>query len=528
MATCVLIITLLTVKTVLSEQNPNFTFPKDFKIGAATASYQIEGAWNVDGKGVSIWDKFTHDNPERISDRSNGDDAAKSYYKYKEDIKSVKDMGMDFYRFSISWPRIMPDGLPNNINKKGIDYYNDVINEVLKNDLFPLVTMFHWDLPQYLQDLGGWLNEEIVVYFEAYAKVLYECYGDRVKWWLTLNEPGSAVMGYETDMLAPGINASGIGYYLAAHNMLKAHARAFRLYQRKYRDKQNGKISFSTPVQWATPLNQNSSDDIDAAELFMEFNVALFDDPVYSQTGDYPQKVKDRVGNFSMKQGFPKSRLPSFTKEEVEYVKGSADYYALNEYSTMLIKKADGGEDTPSMLTDAGIEVYIPTQWPQSKGSTWETIAPKSIRQIINWITHRYGKKWDIFITENGYSDKGKLQDKCRIDYLATYMVEVLKAMYIDDCPVIGYTVWSLIDNYEWADGYTSKFGLYHVDFNDEDRKRTPKQSSYFMANVTKTKRIPQEYAKLEKSLAEMETSPAYRRKATSMKDLRKVPTYNN
>ncbi|XP_069681383.1 myrosinase 1-like [Periplaneta americana] len=506
-------------KAVECASSFNYTFPHDFMFGAATASYQVEGAWNVDGKGSHTWDDFTHMYPDRILDHSNGDDAAKSYYKYNEDIKAVKDMGMQFYRFSISWARIMPTGLPNYINQKGIDYYNNLINELLSNGLFPLVTMFHWDLPSELQRFGGWTSDAIVPYFEEYADCLFKNFGDRVKWWLTINEPYTLANGYEYAIMAPATNLSGIGVYMSSHNMIKAHGRAYRLYDKKYRSVQKGKVSLTIPIMWSEALNLNSSADRKAAELALQHTAGLYCHPIFSKEGDYPQVLKDNVGDKSLAQGFLKSRLPQFTPEEIEYIRGSADFLGLNEYSTFLVSAKEPSLEL-SFFNDFDAEISIPVQWIESNTSAWLTVAPKSIRRILDWFKKQYGPDWEILVTENGFADDGHLDDNTRITYLGTYLTEMLQAMYMDHSKVIGHTVWSLIDNFEWSSGYTSKFGLYHVDFNDPERKRTPKKSSFFMANITKTKQIPKKYGKIARRIDDVEATPRSRVKLLNFTDL--------
>jgi len=200
---------------------------------------------------------------------------------------------------------------------------------VVSNDLIPVVTMFHWDIPQYLQDLGGFANEFIIQHFVAYAKVCFEQFGDRVKWWTTINEPWSHALGYEGAGIAPGINSLGVGSYQASHNMIKAHAQVYHLYE-QYRAMQQGKISLNLPIQWMGPMNKNSTNDQQAKELGTQFNLGWFAHPIYSKDGDYPQVMKDRIANFSLAEGFSQSRLPSFTPDEIQYIKGTADYFALN------------------------------------------------------------------------------------------------------------------------------------------------------------------------------------------------------
>lgn len=193
------------------------------------------------GKGESIWDRLTHTYPGYIADQSNGDVACNSYYKYKEDVALMKDLGVKLYRFSISWPRIFPNGLPNTFNQKGIDYYSNLIDELLENDIEPLVTLYHWDLPQKLQDIGGWANGRIVKYFTDYARVLFENFADRVKYWATFNEPISLChSGYGEEAKAPVLNSSGLAEYQCTHNLLKAHASVYYLFDNGYRAKANG------------------------------------------------------------------------------------------------------------------------------------------------------------------------------------------------------------------------------------------------------------------------------------------------
>nr|AAL40863.1 male-specific beta-glycosidase [Rhyparobia maderae] len=476
----------------------NLTFPDGFLFGAATAAYQIEGAWNVDGKGPSIWDEFTHTHPEIITDHSTGDDACKSYYKYKEDVQAAKTMGLDSYRFSMSWPRIMPTGFPDNINQKGIDYYNNLINELVDNGIMPLVTMYHWDLPQNLQTYGGWLNESIVPLYVSYARVLFENFGDRVKWWLTFNEPQFVSLGYEFRVMAPGIFTNGTGPYIASTNVLKAHARAYHMYDEEFRESQKGKISIAPNIMWGLPVNVTSLDDWEATARYLLFYAGWFTDPIYGKDGDYPKVMRESIAENSKRQGFPKSRLPTFTEEEKNYIKGTADYFAFNAYTAFLVNKSNTENLTPSWAHDLAISAYEGSNWLISNTSSWESVAPISLRSIMNWITGRYGNKYELFITENGFADKGQLNDTKRITYLATYLTEVLKAIFIDEIKMKALTVWSLIDNFEWADGYTSKWGLYHVDFNDPERKRTPKASSHFMENVTSTRKVPKKFLPLD------------------------------
>lgn len=227
------------------------------------------------GKGPSIWDVATHNEPSPIYDLSTGDVAADSYHKYKRDVEMMKELGLDYYRFSVAWSRIMPDGLPNNINQAGIDYYNNLINEMLDKGVQPFLTMYHWDLPENLQKLGGWANPAIVDWFADYAKVLYDNFGDRVKYWMTMNEPKQVCYeGYGSDQKAPLLNMTGIGEYLCAKNLLMAHAKAYHLYDQQYRKKQRGRIGISLSCSWSEPKS-DSAEDQQAAIDAIQFDVSI-------------------------------------------------------------------------------------------------------------------------------------------------------------------------------------------------------------------------------------------------------------
>jgi beta-glucosidase/6-phospho-beta-glucosidase/beta-galactosidase len=486
----------------------NFTFASDFHFGVSSAAYQIEGAWNEGGKGESIWDRYTHTYPNAIVDGTNGDVAADFYHKYKEDIKRIKDLGLDSFRLSIAWTRIMPTGTINSLNQEGIDYYNDVINELIENDISPVVTIYHWDLPQYLQDLGGWTNGVLVGYFEDYADVLFSNYGDRVKLWITLNEPTKVADGYGGNITgfgyAPNVSAPGVGPYLAGHVMLKAHATAYHLYNEKYRESQKGRVSITLETSWYKPLYSTSSSDQQAADQSLEFNLGWFANPIYSEKGDYPEIMKKKISEKSRQEGYTRSRLPEFTEEEVKYIRGTADFFGLNHYTTY---RATFRQDQPGFpfSSDTGITLSAPSDWPASRTSEWEVIVPKGLRSILKYISDYYGEKWDIVITENGFIDSGELMDSQRIVYITTYMMEMWKAIYIDGVNVVQYMIWSLLDDLEWTSGYRSRSGLFYVDFNDPDKIRIPKTSTVLVKNITSTRRIPSDYVFYDKELNKLE-----------------------
>ncbi|XP_047004240.1 myrosinase 1-like [Schistocerca americana] len=460
-----------------STQSTDNKFPDGFFMGCATASYQIEGAWNEDGKGENIWDHMFHEHPEYGTNGDNGDVACDSYHKYKEDVQMLKALNVDVYRFSISWPRILPTGDVDIINQPGIDYYNNLINELLDNGIEPMVTMYHWDLPQALQYIGGWTNGLMADYFVEYARVLFDNFGDRVKWWITFNEPEAFVRGYANEGWAPSQPAPGIGDYLAAHTLLKAHGRVYRLYDQQYRAAQNGSVGITLNIQGSEPLT-NSTEDIEAAERYQQFEAGLYAHPIFSQEGDYPAVMRERVDANSEEEGRPRSRLPSFTQEEVEYIRGSADFFGLNHYRTYYV--VNGANATsPSRAHDSGTTAV------SSGFYSW------GFRNLLNWIVNEY-PGYRIIVTENGIGNTGGLNDTDRIQYYTDYLTALLQAVNIDGVPVIGYTAWSLMDNLEWTSGFTKKFGLYEVDFNSPNRTRTPKDSATFMADIFLSKQVPE------------------------------------
>ncbi|KAF5307521.1 hypothetical protein FQR65_LT06876 [Abscondita terminalis] len=464
-------------------------FPDDFLFGVATASYQIEGAWDTNGKGENIWDRFTHQYPENILDGSNGDIACDSYNKLEDDVNLIKDMGVDFYRFSLSWSRILPTGFAYKVNKDGIRYYNKLIDLLLANGITPMVTMFHWDTPQTLENLGGFTNDLMVNWFEEYARVLFENFGDRVKYWITFNEPKQTCLeGYGIADKAPGHNISGIADYICVHNVLKAHARVYHMYKKTYKESQNGKIGFTNDAVWSEPKSK-SAEDIEAAERKFLFSFGLYADPIYHPDGDYPQTVKEFVKARSALEGFSSSRLPEFTPEEINYIKGTADFFGLNHYTTRLVENAVSEPiGTPSQHKDSRVKESIDPNWPET-ASSWFKVVPWGFTNTFKWIKNRYGDV-EIYVTENGYSDTESVHDPERAKYFELYLTALLDAVHNHNVNVKAYTAWSLVDNFEWRDGYVNRFGLHHVNFSDPGRQRTPKTSLSYFKNVVKNRKV--------------------------------------
>ncbi|XP_050512611.1 myrosinase 1-like [Diabrotica virgifera virgifera] len=462
-------------------------FPPKFMFGTATAAYQIEGGWNEDGKGENNWDHLSHSPLSPIYDHHTGDVACDSYHKYKEDVQLLKHLGVNHYRFSISWSRILPSGFDNKINPLGIQYYKNLIKELKDNGIEPLVTMHHWDTPQPLENIGGWTNEKIVDMFADYARILYENFGDDIKYWTTFNEPKQTCQqGYGSGLRAPAIKSHGIGEYLCTHNLLKAHAKAWHMYDDEYRQKQHGFVGITLDSMWME-LDTDSELDKAAAERAIQFTFGWFANPIIK--GDYPWQMKQFIARRSLAQGFSESRLPEFTAEEIKYIKGTIDYLGVNQYTAGLVRHVEDKNRTKiSWEADQETYNYQPEHW-EKTAANWLKSVPWSMRKLVNWISKTYGNI-PQFITENGYADNGTtLEDDRRIHYYQETLSNLRDAMD-DGANVIGYTAWSLMDNFEWYQGYKERFGLYYVDFTSPERTRTPKKSVAYIKHVFETRCI--------------------------------------
>lgn len=399
------------------------------------------------------------------------------------------------YRFSLSWPRLLPTGALDVVNDDGVRYYNAVIDECIANGIEPVVTIFHWDLPQPLQDLGGFSNGIIADYFEDFAGLVFDKFGGKVKWWLTLNEPYTLCQeGYGNGAKAPLVVAEGRANYLCAHTMLKAHARAYRLYQRKFKAAQRGKVGISVNSYCFWPKNATDLDDQAASNRWQQFILGWFANPIFSKDGDYPAIMKEYIRDASLRQGLKRSRLPEFSQEEIQMIRGSADFMGFNTYSSRLVSSAPAGSGKPSstaLVDDGQVIVTTDPSW-ETTIAPWHFVVPEGMRRVLNWIKKEYGNP-SVFITENGYPDGGDLKDVGRVNYYRSYLREVLKAIHYDNCTVIGYTAWSLMDNFEWFYGYANRFGLFHVDFNDPEKPRTAKMSAEFYKRLVSTRKLPKD-----------------------------------
>ncbi|KAF6361654.1 lactase [Rhinolophus ferrumequinum] len=465
-------------------------FPEGFLWSAASAAYQIEGAWRADGKGLSIWDTFAH-TPLKVENNDNGDVACDSYHKIAEDVVALQNLGVSHYRFSISWTRVLPDGTTKFINDAGLNYYVRLIDALLAANIKPQVTIYHWDLPQALQDVGGWENETIVQQFKEYADVLFQRLGDKVKFWITLNEPFViANQGYGYGTAAPGISfRPGTAPYIVGHNLIKAHAEAWHLYNDKYRASQGGVISITINSDWAEPRNPSNQEDVEAARRYVQFMGGWFAHPIF-KNGDYNEVMKTRIRDRSLAAGLNKSRLPEFTDSEKKRIKSTYDFFGFNHYTTVLAYNLDYDSTISSFDADRGVASITDRTWPDS-GSLWLKITPFGFRRILNWIKEEYDNP-PIYVTENGVSQRGEtsLKDTPRIYYLRSYINEALKAVQ-DKVDLRGYTVWSVMDNIEWATGFAERFGLHFVNYTDLSLPRIPKASAKFYASIARCNGFP-------------------------------------
>nr|BAG71912.1 beta-glucosidase [Corbicula japonica] len=452
-------------------------FPPDFTWGVATAAYQIEGGWNADGKGPSIWDTFAHDN--RLAYSQTGDVACDSYHKYREDVQNVKRLGVSHYRFSIAWSRVLPDGRVTSLNKAGVDYYNNLIDELLANGITPMVTLYHWDLPQALQDIGGFQNASIADYFNDYARVCFEQFGDRVQLWITFNEAFVVSwLGYGIGVFAPGINSPAEGVYQVAHNIIRSHVKAYHTYDKLFKPHYHGKVGITLDSDWKEPATSSAMDRY-AAERALQFKLGWFANPIYGN-GDYPAVMKQYVGMKSREEGRNSSRLPVWSEEEIKINKGSYDFFGLNHYTTQYV--VDNHDNRFTYEGDQDLYTKVDDCWPGSRAD-WLKVNPWGLRSLLRWIRDRYNNP-PLYVTENGFGDNGELDDQGRISYYRSYTNEMLKAIHHDQCNVKGYMAWSLMDNLEWTSGYTIKFGLYSVNFTDPNRPRTIKESGKFFTQL--------------------------------------------
>ncbi|KAG5536153.1 hypothetical protein RHGRI_023817 [Rhododendron griersonianum] len=445
------------------------TFPKGFVFGTATSAYQVEGMANKDGRGPSIWDVFIK-TPGLEPNNATGDVAVDQYHRYK--------LNFDAYRFSISWSRIFPNGT-GKVNKKGVAYYNRLINYMLKRGITPYANLNHYDLPQALEERKDYAD---------YADFCFKTFGDRVKNWMTFNEPRVvAALGYDNGFFAPGRCSKAYGNctagnsatepYIVSHNLILSHAAAVQRYREKYQEKQKGRIGILLDFVWYEPLTRSKADNY-AAQRARDFHIGWFIHPIVY--GEYPKTMQEILGH----------RLPKFTNKEVKMVKGSMDFVGVNQYTAYYMYDAHQGK--PKVLgyqqdwnaSFAFKKRGVPIG-PQAY-SYWLYNVPWGLYKAVTYIKEHYGNP-TMILAENGMDDPGNvtfakgLHDTTRINYYKAYITQLKRA--IDDgANVEGYFAWSLLDNFEWRLGYTSRFGIVYVDF--KTLNRYPKMSAYWFKQL--------------------------------------------
>ncbi|KAL6182585.1 hypothetical protein ACLB2K_044004 [Fragaria x ananassa] len=474
-------------------------FPADFTFGVATSAAQTEGSAREGGRGPSTWDHRVDILPDAIINSDKFSTAIDSYRRYKEDIKIIKDLGVNAYRFSISWSRILPKGsLSGGINQEGIDHYNSFIDDLIRNGIEPFVTILHSDLPQALEDkYGGYLNHSFVNDFKDYSEICFKSFGDRVKNWFTINEPTvSAVYGYELGIAPPGkcslkegvcvfgtpdnclVPAGPCNFggdsstepYIVAHNQILGHATVAKLYKEKYKAQQKGEIGIVLASKYYVPFS-NSPEDKVAAERLFDFNLGWFMEPfVY---GDYPKSMRELV----------KERLPSFSAQEQSLIKGCLDFVGINYYTSSYAR-----HKTPPPLEQFRYSFDISAEETGMKdgdflGMDHEGHWPEGLQKLMEYMMEKYQNP-KTYISENGlYTTRNdelslvdQLNDTNRISFLVRHLYRLNKAIK-NGVNVKGYFYWSLFDDFEWGMGFLHRYGLYHIDF-DHNNRRIPKQSA--------------------------------------------------
>jgi len=435
-------------------------FPDGFLWGTATAAYQIEGAHDAGGKSPSIWDTFSH-LPGKIENGDTGDVACDHYHRYRDDVALMAELGLNAYRFSISWPRVLPGGT-GAPNRDGLDFYSRLVDALLERGITPFITLYHWDLPQELQDRGGWGRRDIAAAFGEYAALMGRTLGDRVKHWITFNEPFAfIIIGHLFGVHAPGLTERALAFQ-ASHHVNLAHGDAVRALRSTVAGSRIGITQVSLPVDPATP----SDADRTAARRYDGFvNRWYWEPPLL---GRYPADVLERLGRAA----------PTIEPGDLERLAPPIDFFGHNSYTRAVVRDDPASQmlgvaqiDTQNPMTEMGWEIY-----------------PDHLYDALTRITRDYGAP-EIYITENGaaFRDElvnGVVEDPQRVAYLRTHLAACHRAI-ADGVKLRGYFCWSLLDNFEWAYGYSKRFGLIYVDFATQ--QRIVKASGRFFGEVART-----------------------------------------
>jgi beta-glucosidase len=434
-------------------------FPQNFLWGAATSAYQIEGSPLDDGAGPSIWHRFAH-TPGTIRDGGTGDVACDHYRRFREDVALMRELGLNAYRFSVAWARVVPEGT-GAVNSRGLDHYERLVDELLANGIQPMATLYHWDLPASLDDRGGWLNPDMAQWFAEYSRAVFRRLDDRVRLWATINEPWVVVDGgYLHGVLAPG-HRSPYEAPRASHNLLRAHAASVAAYRAEGRH-QIGLVVNVEPKYPASPR----AEDVAATQRADAYMNRQYLDAALQ--GRYPEELPEIF----------RDAWPGWSPEEVRALRAPGDFIGVNYY-TRCGTRADP-ESWPLEFADVREGGARHTE------TGWEVYA-RGLEDTLSWVKQRYGDV-PLYVTENGaafpdppQAPAGGVEDPLRVDYLREHL-RALRDALADGCDVRGYFVWSLLDNLEWAHGFSKRFGIVHVDFASQ--RRTPKTSARFYASV--------------------------------------------
>ncbi|AFC30389.1 BglA [Paenibacillus mucilaginosus 3016] len=438
-----------------------FQFPPDFRWGVATAAYQIEGATQEDGRGLSIWDTFAR-TPGKVLNGDNGDVACDSYHRWTEDIALMKQLGVTMYRFSIAWPRIYPNGT-GEVNEKGLEFYETFVDALLEAGIEPLCTLYHWDLPQKLQDSGGWTNRETIDAFVHYSETVFKRLNGKIKNWITFNEPWCvSFLSHELGAHAPGWTDFQAALDVA-HHLLVAHGRTVRRFRELG---MAGAIGYAPNTEWFVPYSRSEA-DLQAAKRRHDYFNTWFFEPVFR--GSYPQ---EQTAHYESK-GFKLNIQPG----DMEDISQPIDFVGINYYTGGVAKDAPGQGILDIEVVDTEME---------KTDFDWN-VYPEGFYQVLRWVKDTYGDI-PIFITENGAcyeaeKKDGRVKDRRRTQFLRRHLIALHRAIE-SGVNVKGYMQWSLLDNFEWAYGYTKPFGLVHVDFRTLER--TPKESFYWYRSVAR------------------------------------------
>lgn len=447
-----------------------YEFPKNFLWGVATGSYQIEGAWNEDGKSESIWDRMVH-TPGKVLDGTTADVGVDFYHRYPEDLQMMADLGHKSFLYTFSWPRIIPNGV-GEVNPKGVAYYRDVLSKAKSLGMHTMMVLYHWDLPQVLQDRGGWTNREMVDWFTNYAKVCYREFGDLVDDWITFVEPSSVLHGYDGAGLAPGYNDLS-AMLLAGHNLFLSHGSAVKAFRETGLKSRIGIKIWYYDIR---PYDPNSDADREAAEMCDLKEHEYYSRPIFK--GEYPQKLMDAYKAAGL-------TMPVIQPGDMELINQPLDFMGFNHYMTFYAK-ADpaqwplGYSAHSKRFGDADFE-GTPYMW------EYDT---RSMYNALHSFYDRYqGCVKDIIITESGCASNdwvdldGSVNDVNRVTFLKSVLMQLHEAIG-EGMPITGYHIWSLFDNFEWLMGLSIRFGIVHVNY--KTLKRTPKASAYWYADVIK------------------------------------------